>query len=133
MKGQKGLTLIETVIALAIMGAIAVAIFLALNVSLKTTASVDQHTTAESLTRTALELIKQCAYDEDYPETSYQDAVDDGMEPFPNGYDVEVKDVRPIDDGIQEVMVEVYYDEDGSGVFDDDEVVLTTTSYKADL
>lgn len=123
MRGQKGLTLLETLIALTILSVIAVSIFLALDVSHKTTATVDKNTTAESLTRTALEIVKQCDYDETDPVTSYQGVVNANMQPFPDGYDVLVAAVVPIDVGLQEVTVEVDYD---------GEEVMTTDTYKVD-
>jgi prepilin-type N-terminal cleavage/methylation domain-containing protein len=121
LKGQKGVTLVEALIAVAILGVIAVGIFLALNVSLKTTALVDQSTTAESLTRTALEIIKQSDYETDAAD--YQDEVDANMA-WGDRYDVQVAAPLPLADDVQQVTVDVYYD----GV-----LVTTTDAYKANL
>lgn len=121
LRGQKGFTLVETLIALTILAVIAVSIFFALNVSIKTTASVDHSTTAESLTRTALEIVKQCDYEDIDPVTSYQGVVNDNMQPFPGGYDVQVVEAVPIEDDLQKVKVKVDYD---------GEEVMTTDSYK---
>ncbi|TET38257.1 MAG: prepilin-type N-terminal cleavage/methylation domain-containing protein, partial [Dehalococcoidia bacterium] len=72
MRDQKGLTLIEVVIAVALFGIIAGGLFMALNVSHKATDTTDRLTTAESLTRSELEYIKACDYDDSgYP--SYGD------------------------------------------------------------
>jgi len=137
---QKGLTLIEVIIALAVFAAIAVSVFVALIVSTRTTASVNENTTAESLTRATLEYIKSCCYyDEDCPDYDesvsptqyYQGKVIGNISP-PPGYEIEVTAV-PIDpatylplasgddDGIQKVTVKVYHD---------NELEVTTESYK---
>ena len=130
MRGQKGVTLVETIIALAILMAIAVSVFLALNVSLKTTAKVDQNTTAESLARTVLEVIKQCDYDDTAPY--YQDCI--GTIDIPDRYDVVVcvGVAAGIPEG-QEITVKVCYDGDcGCLPHTDTGLVMTTVAYKVD-
>ena len=127
---QKGLTLVEVLIALAIFGAIALSVFFALNVSHRTTHTVNRETTAESLSRSALEYIKNSPYDES-GSPDYQDEVDANIIP-PAGYVIDVTAVpidpdtyQPLppldDDGIQEITVEVYFDGD---------LVLATENYK---
>jgi len=132
LKGQKGLTLLETLIALTILSVIALSIFLALDVSHKTTATVDKNTTAESLTRTVHEFVKSLDYD-NTGSPDYQDEVDGNIALEP-GYVVEVTAV-PIDPdtyealtippdedlGMQQIMVSVYYEGD---------LVMTTEDYK---
>ena len=123
---QKGLTLVEVLIALTVFAAISVSLFIALNVSHKTTHSVNEQTTAESLTRAELEYIKSCDYDAENNPPVY------GVDPdlvIPAKYSIEVTaerldpegDGTENDDGIQKVTVEIYYD---------GELVLTTVSYK---
>jgi prepilin-type N-terminal cleavage/methylation domain-containing protein len=124
---QKGLTLIEVIIALAVFAAIAVSVFVALVVSTRTTASVNENTNAESLTRSALEIVKQCGYDATNNPPRYQECLETMN--IPNGYDVVVTAVRldpevdgtENDDGIQKVTVEVKHD---------GELKVTTESYK---
>jgi prepilin-type N-terminal cleavage/methylation domain-containing protein len=129
---QKGLTLVEVLIALTIFAAISVSLFIALNVSHKTTHSVNEQTTAESLTRAELEYIKSCDYDAENNPPVY------GVDPdlvIPTKYSIGPPGGPPVvaerldpegdgfdnDDGIQKVTVKVYYD---------GELVLTTASYK---
>ena len=123
---QKGLTLVEVLIALTVFAAISASLFIALNVSHKTTHSVNEQTTAESLTRAELEYIKSCDYDAENNPPVYE--VDPTLD-IPTKYSIEVTaerldpegDGTDNDDGIQKVTVKVYYD---------GELVLTTASYK---
>jgi prepilin-type N-terminal cleavage/methylation domain-containing protein len=127
---QKGLTLVEVLIALTVFAAIAVSLFIALNVSHRTTHSVNQETTAESLTRAALEYIKSCDYDESLDPGHPEYEVDPTLD-IPTKYSIEVTAERldpegdgfDDDDGIQKVTVQVKYDGD---------LVLTTENYKVD-
>jgi prepilin-type N-terminal cleavage/methylation domain-containing protein len=66
---QSGMSLIETVIALAILGIVGAAMFTALSGSTRSVITSDERTTAESLARTEMEWIKQQVFD---------DTVDDG-------------------------------------------------------
>ena len=123
---QKGASLVEVLLALAIFGAIVVSLFIALNVSHKTTFSVNRQTTAESLTRAELEYVKSCDYDDVNNPPVY--GVDPNLD-VPTGYSIEVTaerldpegDGTGNDDGIQKITVKVYYD---------GELVVTTESYK---
>lgn len=123
---QKGTSLVEVLLALAIFGAIVVSLFIALNVSHRTTFSVNRQTTAESLTRAELEYVKSCDYDDVNNPPVY------GVDPnlaIPTGYSIDVTaerldpegDGTGNDDGIQKITVKVYYD---------GELVVTTESYK---
>jgi len=123
---QKGLTLVEVLIALTVFAAISASLFIALNVSHRTTHSVNEQTTAESLTRAELEYIKSCDYDDENSPPVY------GVDPdlaIPTKYSIEVTAERldpkgdgfDNDDGIQKVTVQVKYD---------GELVLTTANYK---
>ena len=123
---QKGTSLVEVLLALAIFGAIVVSLFIALNVSHRTTFSVNRQTTAESLIRAELEYVKSCDYDDVNNPPVY------GVDPtlyIPTGYSIDVTaerldpegDGTGNDDGIQTITVKVYYD---------GELVVTTESYK---
>jgi prepilin-type N-terminal cleavage/methylation domain-containing protein len=127
---QKGLTLIEVIIALAVFAAIAVSVFIALVVSTRTTASVNENTTAESLTRAELEYIKSCAYDDINNPPNYGDP-NSRIPPEHSGYSMTLTAERlnpatyqPLpsgDLGLQKVTVKVYHD---------NELEVSTESYK---
>lgn len=135
MKGQKGATLVEALIAFAILGVISSGIFLAINVSLTTTALVDRDTTAESLTRTALEYIKNSPYDASldpgHPQYAVDPSIDLDGDPYNGRYSIAVIAERlypsgtptPVDQGIQKVTVSIDYDGDQ---------VMSTDDYKVD-
>jgi len=130
MRDQKGLSLVEVVIAVAVFGVIAAGLFMALNVSHKTTALTNRLTIAESLTRSELEYIKACEYDDD-GNPSYGDP--NGR--IPDGYSdyysitetvvpIDPDTYQPLpsgDEGIQKITVHVCFD---------GHLVVSTESYK---
>lgn len=128
--GQKGLTLIEVLIAIALLGMIAVPFLTALSTSSEGIIIADEKTTAESLVRSEMEYVKNSPYnstgfsydisttpDEPPPWDSLH-ALDDRYA----GYSVNVTGV-PIDLHIQNITVEVYHG---------NESVLTTSTYKVE-
>ena len=130
MRDQKGLTLVEVVIAVALFGIIAAGLFMALNVSHKVTGSTNRLTIAESLTRSELEYIKACPYDSSLDPGHPQYDVDPNLT-IPPGYSIDVTaerldpegDGTDNDDGIQKVTVEVDFE---------GELIVTTVAYKVD-
>jgi prepilin-type N-terminal cleavage/methylation domain-containing protein len=61
-RGQRGLTLIETLAAVAILAAVGVVFMRAMAVGYRNVGIVDEKTQAESLIRTELEIIKRMPY-----------------------------------------------------------------------
>ena len=68
--GQKGLTLIEVLIAIAILALIAVPFLTALSTSSRGIIIADERTTAESIVRSEMEYVTNCTYH--YTGFSYQ-------------------------------------------------------------
>ena len=62
MRGERGFSLIETVIALGIFAAIGVAFLAAVTTSTKATGQLDRGVQAEALARSYLEAIKECPF-----------------------------------------------------------------------
>jgi len=113
--GQRGYTLVEVVVAVAIVGIVAVAFLSALTSGYLALVLADENTVAESLTRTEFERIREAAY----PVAPY-----DRPDALP-GYDISVlaANVDESASPIQLVTVEVRHD---------GELLLTTSSYKVD-
>ncbi len=63
--GQRGISLLETLVALAILGAIAVTFINGVNTAIRTTALADERTTAESLAQSQIEWAKKVSYAEE--------------------------------------------------------------------
>jgi len=129
LSGQKGQTLVELLIAIAILGMIAVPFLTALSSSSRGIIVADERTTAESIVRTEMEYIKNCDYNltgfsYEIPPTANNTpwggfhALDDYYADA--GYSVNVTGV-PIDLYIQNITVKVYHG---------NESVLTTSTYK---
>jgi prepilin-type N-terminal cleavage/methylation domain-containing protein len=121
-RGQKGQTLIEALIALAILGIVAIAFLTALTTSSVAMILADENTTAESLTRSELEDIKNSSY----PIIGYDVAQ--------GNYEVQVRSkfIDPdthveavVDTGLQEITVTVYHE--------DPDPVLVTVTYKGNI
>jgi prepilin-type N-terminal cleavage/methylation domain-containing protein len=63
LKSQKGLSLLEVVLALAILGIVGVGVLSAMGGASKATFTADERATAESLARSQMEWIKKQPYD----------------------------------------------------------------------
>lgn len=129
MNNQKGMTLVEVLIALAILGATAVTFLSGLTGSLKGTMIAQEQTIAESLARSQLEAIKNADYNTDKPTPTYQ-KITIPPEKVTAGYDVIIavklldpeNDSATDDDGLQKVTVTVKRG---------DKSLLTMENYKA--
>ena len=136
ISGQKGTTLIEVLIAIALLGMIAVPFLTALSTSSRALIIADERTTAESLVRSEIEYVRSqdyCNASWSYNVTSTGSTSSDhpcwfvGSHALPDNckdYSLTV-DASPIvgqGNDIQRITVTV--ERDG-------EVVLTTSTYKA--
>ena len=103
MKNQKGFALIETIVALAILGTIGIAVLSGLATSSKATIINEKRATAESLVRSEIEYVKSIAY-----QTSATQYPVDPSLTIPSGWSVPSPSVQPAhatDDGLQKVTI----------------------------
>jgi len=119
---ESGVTLIETVVALAILGVIAVAFLNGLATTSRAVFIADERTTAESLAQSQMEWAKNVDYV--YDATEYSPA------PMPGGKDytkysatIVAEPLHNPDDGIQKIAVTVKHS---------DKEVIKLEGYKAD-
>jgi len=106
---SRGLTFIELVIAIALIGVIVVAILSSLSYASTVLIISDRRATAESLARSQMEYVKNQNYDSDDPQSYEQADVESITNP---GYFISVS-AEPLhdpDDGIQQITVIVTYD-----------------------
>lgn len=109
---SRGFTLLEVIIAIALLGILSVAIMAALSTASMALIVADRRATAESLARTQMEYVMDDSvnpYDSDEPQSYEQDRVLSEDHP---GYFVSVS-AEPLhnpDDGIQKVTVTVSYE-----------------------
>ena len=130
MRGQKGQSLIEVLIALAILGIVAVTFLIALTTSSTAVIIADERTTAESLARSELEYVKNSPYNpSDTPTYSIDPTINI------TGYSLEITAMpldpvtyseATVDTGLQKITVRVYH----SDTPNPDDLVLTTSNYK---
>jgi len=100
MKDEKGFSLMEVALAIALLGIVAVAYLGALATGSKAIMIADERATAESLARTQMEYVRQQSYDANLDHVTPQyDTIPE--EDIPAGYEIEVDAVRlnPKDDG----------------------------------
>ena len=114
VQDQRGLGLVESLIAVAILGTAVVAFIMALSAGTVAVREGNQQVVAQSLVRTQLEYIKSCDYDTTY---STVDA--------PEGYtiSVEVDSIPEADDDIDIQKI-------GVTISIGDENILTVEDYK---
>ncbi len=127
---SRGFSLIEVVIAIALLGLIGAAILSALSTASLALIIADKRATAESLARSQMEHVKNSDYDDVLESGHPQYSLDPDILPLPPGYTVDTAAVRldqdedpNDDDGIQQITINVSHD---------DEVVVTLEDYKRD-
>jgi len=116
--GSRGFSMLEVVIAIALLGIIAVSVLSALQTAALAFIIADRRATAESLARTQMEWVRYSDYDDDLAEDHPQYSLDPQIQPtLPPDYSVDTtairlnKDEYPNDDdGIQEITVTVSHD-----------------------
>ena len=107
MRSEKGMSLIETAVALAILGIVAVAYLGGIGTSLKSTTIAKSQVTAQSLLISEIEYVKNYPYQYSVSEYPVDPALD-----IPLGWSVPppvVGLVHATDDGIQKVTVKAEY------------------------
>lgn len=118
MRGSsRGFSMLEVVIAIALLGIIAVSVLAALQTAAMALISADRRATAESLARTQMEYVRFIGYDDLLEENHPQYGLDPQIQStLPPDFSVETtairlnKDVDPDDDdGIQQITVTVSY------------------------
>jgi len=119
---ETGTTLLEAVVALAVVGTIAVAFLNGLTMTSQAAFAADKHATAESLAQSQIGWAKSATYV--YEATEYSTA------PIPSGEDytnysanITAEPLNNPDDGIQKITVTVKYS---------DEEIFTLENYKVD-
>ena len=142
---SKGVSLVEVIIALAILGIIAVAFLSGLSTSLNATSIADERSTAQTLAQSQMEYVKSQEYSsgDDWSYALTHDTTDEpagwpsdwGWEwsednpPLSEdyaGYCVHVE-AAEFDEGIRKITVTVYHSEDCA-----EDEVLTLEDYKVD-
>ncbi len=108
-RGESGITLIETVVALAILAIIVVAIMGGLYISQKATILAHQISTAESLAQGQMEYVKKAQY-VSAPIAYTPSALPTGPEYSGYSASISAVPVHLVDDGIQKITVIVERD-----------------------
>jgi len=115
---SRGFSMLEVVIAIALLGIIAVSVLSALQTAALALISADRRATAESLARTQMEYVRYSPYEGDPEDGPPQYSLDPQIIPldYP-GYSVVTTAIRlnkdeytDDDDGIQEITVTVSHD-----------------------
>ena len=121
MKSQKGFALIETLVALGIFGLVAVTSLSGMATITQGNMIASERATAESLVRSEIEYVKQCAYQYDASEYPI-----DSTLTIPQGWSLAPPAVEPVhatDDGIQKITITAEHN---------GKSVLSVEIYKAD-
>jgi prepilin-type N-terminal cleavage/methylation domain-containing protein len=117
-KNEKGFSLIEVIIALALLGIIAVAFMSGLATASKAIYIADERATAENLARNQMEYVKEQTYADSYSAPipdEYNDA----------GYSATI-DTNELEVDLQEITVKIYHHDDAHA----NPPVITLVGYK---
>jgi len=105
MINEKGFSLLETIVAIALLGLVAVAFLGGLGTSTKATMTTGDRAIAETLARSELEYVRNCTYQYDTDEYDINPMLD-----IPESWSMTPPVVEPLhatDDGLQKVTVSV--------------------------
>jgi prepilin-type N-terminal cleavage/methylation domain-containing protein len=104
MKSEKGFTLIEVIIAVALLGVIAIAILSALSTASLAVFTADDRATAESLARSEMEYVKKQPYE--YGINPSYEKADNASANYPD-YTVSIyaEPLHGTDDGVQKITI----------------------------
>jgi len=135
IKNEKGMSLIEVLVALAILGLVAAAFLSGLATASRALIIADERTTAESLARSQMENVKNQPYDDINIPPQYE--IDPDLD-IPPGYDIEITaerldpegDGTANDDGLQKITVLVKHDGKEVFTFIDNGKKITLEGYK---
>jgi prepilin-type N-terminal cleavage/methylation domain-containing protein len=123
MKNERGFTLVEVIIAIALLGIVGVAFLGGLSTASKAIFLADERATAESLARTEMEYVMNQDYSAAPWDYELPSGTSSGVFPswwatanhtLPTGYDgytleVNAVPLRDTDDGEQKITVVVYF------------------------
>ena len=122
IQNESGITLLETVISVAILSAVAVAFLNGVTTSTKGVYTADEQATIENLSRSQLEWAKNASYS--YNATSYSTAPLPITKDYINySANIAAESLHELDDGIQKITVTIMH----SG-----ETVYRLEGYKVD-
>ncbi len=123
MKNQQGMTLVEVLSALAILGIVGAGFLWGMTDITKTTPRVDDKSTALSIAESQIEYIRN---------QNWQDADAGGAEVYdlidtPYGFNIQSPTALPMETGLQKLRVQVWVpDSDGSR-----KILVTLEEYRA--
>jgi len=124
LRGQRGISFIETLVALAILAAIAVAFLNGLSTTSKAVMISQESVTAESLAKSQIEYIKVQEYipvAEYDPVTNCYEEINIPNELVGKGYDIEINPPEPIisppEGGFELQSITVVIKRNGEGMF----------------
>ena len=121
---ERGATLIETLIALAILGVVAAAFLSGLTTTAKGTIIADEQATAESLARSQMEWVKSENVPYIYGTTEYSAALIPAGEDYADySATIDAEALNSPDNGIQKITVNINHS---------DKELLKLTGYKMD-
>jgi len=121
LRGQRGIGFIETLVALAILGAIAVVFLSGLTTASRATFIADEQTTAESLARGQMEWVKHASYVEDAQPQYSPASIPSGGDYVNYSVVITAEPLHDPDDGIQKITVAIKHS---------DKTIIVLESYK---
>jgi prepilin-type N-terminal cleavage/methylation domain-containing protein len=125
IRSEKGFSLVEVLIAVAILGIIGVAFAMGLFATSKNVLLSDNKTTGESLARTLMEDVKEAPYANDYnPDVNIY--VEFPAEFADLGYSVIIAEPETLVAGLQKITITIYHNGE-----EEDNTVYVLEGYKS--